>query len=331
MKTRNIASLALLAALGMSTAQAANEPRTEKGTFAILFENDWFTHQDHNYTNGIELTYTTAPQDTPQWLVDTAHWLPFFTAKGDVRTRYALGQTIYTPLDTSLVNPSLNDRPYAGFLFGTFGVAGDSGTHLDQLQFTVGVIGPMSIAGDTQNWFHGAIGDAKAKGWHYQLRNEPGLIIQYERSIKLIPPKSILGLIFDFEPHYGAAVGNVYDFANVGAMARLGFNLPGDYGPMRIDPSLPGSNFFEPTGDFSAYVFAGVDGRAVGRNIFLDGNTFETSRSVSKLNLVYDYDLGAAITFNAVRLSYTYVIRSREFKTQPNMSKFGAVALSFRF
>jgi hypothetical protein len=113
-------------------------------------------------------------------------------------------------------------------------------------------------------------------------------------------------------------------------MARLGFNLPGDYGPMRIDPSMPGSSFFEPTGDFSAYVFGGVDGRAVGRNLFLDGNTFEDSRSVDKFNLVYEYDLGAAITFRSLRLSYTYVIRSREYKTQPKMSKFGAVALSFR-
>ena len=333
MKFISVVCTALVAALIAFVAPAHAASGPEKGTFGILFENDWFSKQDRNYTNGLELTYTTAPQDTPDWLVDAAHWLPFFTAtgKGDVRTRYALGQTIFTPLDTSLVNPSLADRPYAGFLFGTFGIAGDSGTHLDQLQFTIGVVGPMSIAGDTQNWFHGAIGDAKAKGWHYQLRNEPGLIIQYERSIKLIPPKSILGLIFDFEPHYGAAVGNVYDFANIGAMARLGFNLPGDYGPMRIDPSLPGSNFFEPTGGFSAYVFAGVDGRAVARNLFLDGNTFENSRSVSKLNLVYDYDLGAAITFRSIRLSYTYVIRSREFKAQPEMSKFGAVALSFRF
>ncbi|GAA0561390.1 lipid A deacylase LpxR family protein [Rhizomicrobium electricum] len=331
MKTTTFAYLALLAALGTSGAQAADEPRPEKGTLGILFENDWFNNADHNYTNGIEITYTTAPQDTPEWLVDTAHWLPFFTATSDVRTRYALGQTMFTPLDTTLANPSLTDRPYAGFLFGTFGLAGDSGTHLDQFQITIGVVGPMSIAGDTQSWLHGAIGDAKSKGWHYQLRNEPGLILQYERSIKLIPPKSILGLIFDFEPHYGAAVGNVYDFANIGAMARLGFNLPGDYGPMRIDPSLPGSNFFEPTGGISAYIFAGVDGRAIGRNIFLDGNTFEHSRSVSKMNLVYDYDLGAAVTFHAVRLSYTYVIRSREFKTQPAMSKFGAMALSFRF
>jgi hypothetical protein len=182
----------LLGACCIGSAQAASEPRPEKGTFGILFENDWFNKSDHNYTNGIELTYTTAPQDTPDWLIETAHWLPFFTAtgQGDVRTRYALGQTMFTPLDTTLVNPSPTDRPYAGFLFGTFGIAGDSGTHLDQLQFTIGVVGPMSIAGDTQSWLHGAIGDAKSKGWHYQLRNEPGLIIQYQRSIKLIPAKN---------------------------------------------------------------------------------------------------------------------------------------------
>jgi lipid A 3-O-deacylase len=333
MKSNLIVSSALVVVLCVAGAHAESEPKPEKGTFGILFENDWFSNADHNYTNGVEITYTTAPQDTPDWLIATAHWLPFFTAtgKGDVRTRYALGQTIFTPLDKSLTNPSPTDRPYAGFLFGTFGLAGDSGTHLDQLQFTIGVVGPMSLAGETQNWLHGVIGDAKSKGWHYQLHNEPALIIQYERSIKLIPPKSILGLIFDFQPHYGAAVGNVYDFANIGVMARLGFNLPGDYGPMRIDPSLPGSNFFEPTGGFSVYVFAGVDGRAVARNLFLDGNTFQDSRSVKKLNLVYDYDLGAAVTFNALRLSYTYVIRSREYKTQPDVSKFGALALSFRF
>jgi hypothetical protein len=333
MKRKLTAFAALVAVLSIVGAQGASEPRTEKGTFGILFENDWFTNADHNYTNGIELTYTTAPQDTPDWLIDTAHWLRFFptAGKADVRTRYALGQSIFTPLDKTLTNPSPTDRPYAGFLYGTFGLAGDSGRHLDQLQFTIGVVGPMALTGELQNWAHGVVGDPKVKGWHYQLHNEPGLIIQYERSIKLIPPQSIVGLIFDAEPHYGAAIGNIYDFANAGLMARLGFNLPSDYGPMRIDPSMPGSNFFEPNGGFSAYIFAGVDGRAIARNLFLDGNTFEASPSVKKLNLVYDYDLGAAITFNAMRLSYTYVIRSREFSTQPKVSKFGAVALSFRF
>jgi hypothetical protein len=114
-------------------------------------------------------------------------------------------------------------------------------------------------------------------------------------------------------------------------MARLGFNLPKDYGPLRIDPSLPGSGYFEPTGDIGGYVFAGVDGRAVGRNLFLDGNSFEKSRSVDKFNLVGDVEMGAALTFRAFQLTFTHVIRSREYKTQKRQDQFGAVDLAVRF
>ena len=224
-----------------------NPAATEKGAFSILFENDIFFNSDHDYTNGVELAYTTAPNDTPRWAEEMAHALPFFTKKGDVRTRYAIGQDIFTPRNLSLVNPPLTDRPYAGFLYGSIGVVADSGVHLDQLQVTLGVIGPDSLAEDSQNLVHDIIKDREAKGWGTQLHNEPGIIINYERAWKIIKPQSFLGGTFDVEPHYGFAVGNVYDYANAGAMARFGINLPKDYGPMRIQPSLPGSDYFEPT------------------------------------------------------------------------------------
>lgn len=319
----------LLAAFAAVNARAADG--TEKGALSILFENDIFYNSDHDYTNGVEIAYTTAPQDTPDWAVDTARLLPFFNREGDVRTRYALGQAIFTPHNLKLANPPPTDRPYAGFLYGSFGLVDDDGSNLDQLQVTLGVIGPASLAEDTQKWVHGIIHGQDPQGWSTQLRDEPGLVIQYERSIKLIPPQSVLGLIFDVEPHYGAAIGNVYDYANAGAMARLGFNLPKDYGPLRIDPSLPGSGFFEPTGDIGGYVFAGVDGRAIARNLFLDGNSFERSRSVDKLNLVGDISVGAAIAFRAFQISFTHVIRSREYGTQKADDQFGAVDLSIRF
>jgi lipid A 3-O-deacylase len=320
---------AAVTALAAGPASAADG--TEKGTFSILFENDIFYNSDHDYTNGVLLAYTTAPQDTPDWAVRTARLLPFFTQDGDVRTRYALGQDIFTPHNLHLANPPPTDRPYAGFLYGAFGLVDDTGTNLDQLQVTLGVIGPASLAEDTQKWVHSIIHGVNPQGWSTQLRDEPGLVIQYERSVKLIPPQSVLGLIFDAEPHYGIAVGNVYDYVNAGAMARLGFNLPKDYGPLRIDPSLPGSGFFEPTGDIGGYIFAGVDGRAIGRNLFLDGNSFEQSRSVDKLNLVGDLEMGAAVTFRAFELSFTHVIRSREYATQKAADQFGAVNLSVRF
>ena len=179
-------------------------------------------------------------------------------------------------------------------------------------------------------WVHGIVGDRKALGWHFQLRDEPILNLFFERSFKLIPPKSIFGVFFDLEPHAGFALGNAYDYANAGAMARVGFNLPDDFGPPRLEPSLPGSNFFEPNGAFSAYLFAGVDGRAVGRNIFLDGNSFERSASVDKDVFVGDLEIGAALAFERWRLSFTHVFRSKEFKTQASADQFGAINLSFR-
>jgi lipid A 3-O-deacylase len=336
MPHRFVLTAALLGALILPAAaqtgpSQTNAASTEKGAFSILFENDIFFNSDHDYTNGVELAYTTAPNDTPEWASDMARALPFFTKKGDVRTRYAIGQDIFTPRNLALVNPPLTDRPYAGFLYGSIGVVADSGVHLDQLQLTLGVIGPDSLAEDSQNFVHDIIKDREAKGWGTQLHNEPGVIINYERAYKIIKPQSFLGGTFDLEPHYGFAVGNVYDYANAGAMARFGVNLPKDYGPMRIQPSLPGSDYFEPTAGFGAYVFAGVDGRAIARNLFLDGNTFESSRKVTKMNLVGDITFGAAVTFDSFRLAFTRVIRSREYKTQAQQEQFGAVDLTFRF
>jgi hypothetical protein len=114
-------------------------------------------------------------------------------------------------------------------------------------------------------------------------------------------------------------------------MARIGYDLPDDYGPVRIEPSLPGSNFFAPASAFGWYLFAGFDARAVGRNIFLDGNSFESSRRVAKIPFVGDGQLGAALTFDRFRLTYTHVFRTKEFRTQPHSDQFGAINLSMAF
>ena len=105
-----------------------------------------------------------------------------------MRTRYAFGQDIFTPNNLSAVNPPLTQRPYAGFLYGSMGVVADSGVHLDQLQVTLGVVGPASLAQDSQNFVHDIIKDRDALGWHYQLRDEVGVIINYERALKMIKP-----------------------------------------------------------------------------------------------------------------------------------------------
>ena len=314
----------------MGAAHADPKADNEHGTLSFLFENDLFYHADRDYTNGVELSYTSSAQDTPDLFAHIAHSLPWFSPTGKVRASYVMGQSIYTPRDTNLVNPPLTERPYAGFLYGGFGLSDDTGSRLDQMELQVGVIGPSSLASDTQEFVHKIVKDTLPMGWRTQLRGEPGFVLTYSRNLKLIPRQSFLGLSLDLEPHYGGVVGNVYDYANAGAMARIGFNIPDDYGPLRIEPSLPGSGFFQSTGPIGVYAFVGADGRAIARNLFLDGNTWVASRSVAKETFVGDLEVGAAITFDFMQVTFTHVFRTKEYKSQSTPDQFGAINLSFK-
>jgi hypothetical protein len=81
------------------------------GTFNILFENDLFFDTDRDYTNGVQLSYTTPPDRNLGWAVNLARMLPFFPKDGEVRTSYSIGQNIYTPSDITLADPPLTSRP----------------------------------------------------------------------------------------------------------------------------------------------------------------------------------------------------------------------------
>jgi len=324
-----VAGLAL--ALAFAAGSGARAAEVQHDSLSFLFDNDVFYNTDRDYTSGEQINYTLAPDDVPDGLVDLAHSMPFLlTDKGDVRASFELGQDIFTPADTVDANPPRNERPYAGFLYAGLGLLANDDRRLDQLELQLGTTGPASLAQDAQAFVHSILGERKPAGWRYQLRDEPILQLTFDRTLKLVPPQSVLGLFFDIEPHFGAAVGNAYDYANGGAMARFGYNLPDDFGPPRMEPSLPGSSFFSLKGDFSAYIFAGVDGRAIARNIFLDGNSFVASRSVPKQPFTADFQLGAAVAFNAFRLSFTHVFRTKEYRGQPHSDQFGSVDLTLQ-
>jgi Uncharacterized protein conserved in bacteria (DUF2219) len=119
-------------------------------------------------------------------------------------------------------------------------------------------------------------------------------------------------------PSITASLGNVQTYAAAGLMLRVGDELEADFGPPRMRPSISGSNFYQPDGRWGWYVFAGVEGRAVARDIFLDGNTWRESRSVDREVFVADANAGVAVVMPFARLTVSYTARSREFETQRN-------------
>lgn len=141
----------------------------------------------------------------------------------------------------------------------------------------------------------------------------------------------IFGLSFDALPHYGFSLGNVYTHAQGGITFHLGNRMPYDFGPPQIRPSLGGSDPYTPTGRFGWYIFGGGTGRAVLRDIFLDGNTFADSQTVDKKHFVGDLRFGVALAFPSVRVAYTTVLRTREYEEQLSPDRFGGISATVRF
>ena len=307
-----------------------------KGVLTLQFDNDMFGGTDQHFTHGTRFAWLTAEGDVPEWVKRGASYVPLFSQTERMRASFSIGQNIFTPDDITERNPDPNDRPYAGWLYAGIGLVSEGDGRLDNLELDIGVVGPYSFAEEVQTNWHDLIGIDEPEGWRKQLHNEPGIVLYYSRSwrlprYQLFEVPSVADLSVDAIPHINGALGNVFTFAGTGVTFRLGSDLRDDYGPPRIRPNLPGTDYFGREKRFGWYVFAGLEGRMVLRNIFLDGNTFQESRSVDKELLVGDLQLGFAVFLGPVRLSYTQAFRTREFKGQPQKSEFGSMSLSIRF
>ena len=220
---------------------------------------------------------------------------------------------MYTPEDFTRVNPDPRDRPYAGWLYGGVGLMQDTPElapggidRFDELALKLGIVGPGSLANQTQTRYHLLIDVAPFKGWHAQLRNEWAGDLFYEHKWRF-HDEDEGGFGWDAIPQWSLRVGNVYDYVGGGGMLRWGRNLRVDYGPPHIDLNT-GADYINtdrlmPGTDWGFYFFAGGEARAVAHNIFLDGNDFKSSAHVDKIPAVADLELGAAVVHRHFRLA----------------------------
>jgi len=336
---RCLTAIVCLLAMWMAPYGAAardDEARQRIAYWSVHAENDlWGSGADRHYTHGTKLSLLPAG-DPPGWLRRVATYVPVFKKGHAAGVEFSVGQNIFTPDDIENPAPIPGDRPYAGWLYGSAMLVGileeaERFRVANALDVTVGVIGPASLAGDVQRRWHKIIDTRTPRGWDHQLHDEPGLVLTYARVWEGFGRLGARGPEISAAPQVVGALGNVYTYLGSGLMLRLGHNLRSDVGPPAVSPSFPGSAWFRDRGNLSAYLFAGVEGRAMARNIFIDGNTFEQSAEVARETLVGDFQVGAALRYGRVRLAFTNVYRSREFKGQEEPSEYGAINLTVLF
>ena len=330
--------LLLLALPGRVMAELDLGIPDQAGILSVQVENDmWGNGTDRHYTHGTRISYLSS-EETPTWLKRAAAFVPIFSRRGHLRTSYAVGQSIFTPEDITRKDLVEDEVPYAGWLYGAIGLISDHRVRdgnlhsgrLDSLELNLGVVGPSSMADETQSFVHKLVGAPQPEGWRHQLHDEFGIMLVYDRQWQAQYVSEVYGLGIDLTPHVGGTLGNVLTSVSCGTTLRIGRDLPSDYGPPLIRPSLPGSGFFRPTRNFGWYLFTGVEGRYVLHNIFLDGNTFRDSHSVDREPWVGDIQVGLVLTWGDVRLSFTNIFRTDEFAEQKSSTEFGSLSLSFR-
>lgn len=293
---------------------------------SVVWENDAFSRADQHYTNGLQFSWD-GKGTPPAWAVRTVQRLPWVAADSNARHGYVFGQNMYTAIDIKLAEPPPDEPPYAAWLYGGMGLRLWNDVHSEHFSLLVGVIGPAALGEEAQKLVHKAVDATEPAGWDTQLGNEPGVVLAYQRSWRRVVRRLESGLESDLRPHAGVALGNVYTHANGGFTLRLGRRLPRDDGPFRVQRGGPGADFL-PAEDYGWYFFAGVDGRAVARDIFLDGSTFRDSRSVDRKPLVADVQVGVTFAWHDLRLGYVHVLRTREYYGQPKLQDFGALTLT---
>lgn len=304
--------------------------QNDKSVYSVVVENDLFADTDRHYTNGLRLSRLRKVDSYSPASIIGSRLIPDFDDSTDVWLDIGVGQSIYTPEDIDRINPAPLDRPYAGYLHLDLGLVAKAGSRLDQVVVSLGTVGPAALGKEVQNGFHNFIDKDEANGWANQIPNEPILNLTYRRSQRVFAAQAGYFDI-DFTPHIGGAIGNANAHLSAGGMVRFGSDLPDDFGPPRIGPSLPGSGYFKPQDNIGWYIFAGIDGRAVAHDIFLDGALFSGGPSVKKKDFVGDFQTGLVVSIGDMRVGYTHIFRSKEFVGQSESDQFGAFSVSFRY
>ncbi|MEN8304359.1 MAG: lipid A deacylase LpxR family protein [Campylobacterota bacterium] len=314
----------------------AAEELFELESFSFSMENDNDVHTDFGYTHGARVSLLFYRGDTQKSFLN----IPFTSFKTTNNfISFSYSNQMFTPYDLDQTQLIKDDRPYAGYSYIEIGVHQTSKSSLDSLTLQTGVVGESSKMDSLQNLFHKSIAASNASGWDYQLKDEFIMQLNYMHKWRLEYSK-----IYDLEsvlvPHAGANIGNASIKASGGALYRIGFNIPKDFGMNSMNEgsfsSLPTDSkvIINNPSKWSINLNISAGSNLVFRDIFLDGNTFRDSHSVDKNYFNAYVSLGGSARYKNFSVDYQHNYYSKEYKQRGlhrTYKGYGSLIFSYNF
>lgn len=266
----------------------------ESPTLVVEFANDLFFGKDNKISSGWAIQKHSSVEESwsdleglPKFIGKIGANIPTLTKKGlFYRSGLSLGQVLQTPNDLSRSDLIEDDVPYAGALVLQSSWYAFNNEEFRGFELTLGVVGPLSLAEQTQKTMHKILANVEPEGWDNQLSNEPVINFTYMLKRKVLQCDISDDISFDTSICGDVGLGNMVTQAGATIEMRMGHNMPGGFTScpnfiglgMNAKASLSPPKPEKP----SYYLSFSLCGNAFAHNIFLDGNTFTDSHSVDK-------------------------------------------------
>lgn len=175
---------------------------------------------DQGYTNGTRLDYFYRKNKPSHFFPDG-----LMPKAGDSSINtygYSIMQVMITPKNIAVRIPERNDYPYAGALFVTHSLYATNPVkkYNWQTELMLGVMGPPSLAKQTQKLAHKIVDYIQPMGWDYQLRTDPLLNLNVTAEKELANINKSIEIIGGAQAYAGTALNgaSVYSLIRIGKM-----------------------------------------------------------------------------------------------------------------
>lgn len=327
----------------------------DSGYITYYLDNDLFAGKDQNYTNGARIAWISKNFEAKElgefgramrvFSGDETSWnflqqLTNFRDPKMVRYNYgvSLTQLMFTPKDRLSFTQPEGERRYAGWLGLGLSLHAKDENVLNSFEWIVGTTGSNSLAENTQDLVHSLRNIPKFNGWREsQIPNSITFDTIFTQKRRANFASYYDGMLqMDGISEWGVRLGSFRTDAHVGALFRLGYNLPPDFSDPRISATAYSHRYFaggrDYRGNWSVYGMFGSTVSVVAYDASLDGpllTNFDTGNQRSIL--VGEIFAGMGIRYREWELSYVQTLRTKEYREQDDRTVFGSLALRLRF
>ncbi len=270
---------------------------------SLVTDNDLYisTVRDRYYTSGIFLSFRYLSKKQNSSLEKLIY-------------EWKLNHEMYTPYKSTVDNITKHDRPFAGYLYGSFGIKRVyKKNQILNTSIQLGVIGPNAYAKELQELIHNVYGFKESIGWEYQIHNALALNFNaaYFKTILDTENKK-----FDITWVNDVNFGTVYTNISTGFYSRIGLkSLQNLKNSIAFDTNLNNekTNYFR---EIESFFYIKPTLRYAVYDATLQGSFLNKNSPVTKeiTPIVFDVELGLRFTANRLNFGYAFHYNTNKSK-----------------